>query len=151
MKRGFFPKVSQPKERTRAHHEEGQGLLEMALTLPILLLLVVAVVDFGRAFDALIVLTNAVREGARYGSRVEDMTVSDIQDLVVEDVLGSGTNITNMPDFEASHVTVEIGAHSVRVAVSYDFQLWFGGIIGLDTIELTKESVMPIMRAMASP
>ena len=151
MKRGFFPKVGQPKERKGVNHEKGQSLLEMALTLPILLLLVVAVVDFGRAFDAMIVLTNAVREGARYGSRVEGMTVSDIQDLVVEDVLGSGTNITNMPDFEASHVTVEIGAHSVRVAVSYDFQLWFGGIIGLDTIELTKESVMPIMRAMASP
>ncbi len=151
MKRGFFPKASQPEKQKCANHEEGQSLLEMALTLPILLLLVVAVVDFGRAFDAMIVLTNAVREGARYGSRVEGMTVSDIQHLVVEDVLGSGTNITNMPDFEGSHVTVEIGTNSVKVAVSYDFQLWFGGIVGLDTIELTKESVMPIMRAMASP
>jgi len=153
MKRGFYPKIGQPIERKEkgSPQEEGQSLLEMAFTFPILLLLVLAVVDFGRAFDAMIVLTNAVREGARYGSRVEGMTISEIQDLVVEDVLGSGTNITNMPDFEASHVTAEIGASAVRVAIRYDFPLWFGGLIGLDTIELNKEAVMPIMRAMASP
>lgn len=153
MKRGVYPRIRQRHKRRENgnQREEGQSLLEMAFTFPILLLLVLAVVDFGRAFDAMIVLTNAVREGARYGSRVDDMTVGEIQDLVVEDVLGSGTNITNMPDFEASHVTVDRDTSFVRVTVHYDFPLWFGGLIGLDTVELHKEAVMPIMAAMASP
>ena len=52
----------------RRRRERGQSLVETAIVFPILLLLLAAVVDFGRAFDAYIVLTNAAREGARYGA-----------------------------------------------------------------------------------
>jgi Flp pilus assembly protein TadG len=43
-----------------------QALVEFALTLPILLLLVLGAMDFGRMFYTKIVLTNAAREGANY-------------------------------------------------------------------------------------
>jgi Flp pilus assembly protein TadG len=39
--------------------------VELALVLPILLLLVFGIVDFGRAYNAQISLTQAAREGAR--------------------------------------------------------------------------------------
>lgn len=46
----------------------GSALVEFAIALPVLLLLVFGIVDFGRALFALNNLTNAVREGARLAS-----------------------------------------------------------------------------------
>lgn len=43
-----------------------QALLEFALIVPLLLLLIMGVLDFGRAFFIKITLTNAAREGAYY-------------------------------------------------------------------------------------
>ncbi len=48
--------------------ERGQSLVEMTLVVGLLLLLVAGTVDLGRAFHTYIVLTNAAREGARWGS-----------------------------------------------------------------------------------
>ena len=44
----------------------GQSLVEMALVLPILLVLVIGAIEFGRLFYTKIVITNAAREGAYY-------------------------------------------------------------------------------------
>lgn len=44
----------------------GQGLVEFALVLPLLLLLVLGVLDFGRAFYLGVALENSAREGAYY-------------------------------------------------------------------------------------
>jgi Flp pilus assembly protein TadG len=45
-----------------------QDLVEFALIFPVLMLLLFGVVDFGRIFHVLIAISNAAREGARYGS-----------------------------------------------------------------------------------
>ena len=127
----------------RESDQEGQSLVEMAITFPLLLLLLIAVIDFARIFDASIVLTNAVREGARYASLDGSLTQNHIQQMVVNDVTGSGTNITLMADFSASNVTFLRGTNDVQVTASYDFGLWFGGIIGLNTVHLERTAVMP--------
>jgi Flp pilus assembly protein TadG len=127
----------------RGNNQEGQSLIEMAFAFPVLVLLVVAVIDFARIFDASIVLTNAVREGARYGSKDESLSEAAIKDIVVGDVHGSGTNVTMMADFAASHVTVVRGAEDVTVTAAYDFGLWFGGLIGRSTVHLERTAVMP--------
>ena len=57
------PSVSPP--RSRANGERGAALLEVALTLPLLLLVCMGIFEFGRAFQTWQVLTNAAREGAR--------------------------------------------------------------------------------------
>jgi Flp pilus assembly protein TadG len=44
----------------------GQGLVEFALILPILLLLTIGALDIGRAFFVKVVLENSAREGAYY-------------------------------------------------------------------------------------
>jgi len=44
----------------------GQSLIEFALILPILLVLIVGALEFGRLFFTKIVVTNAAREGAYY-------------------------------------------------------------------------------------
>lgn len=126
-----------------ARRERGQSLVEAAVILPILLLLVAAVVDFGRAFDTYIVLTNAAREGARFGSLANPLTESEIKDLVYDDVVGSGTNITDLSGFQKDDIVLQASTDVVTVTVSYNVDLWFGGFIGLDQFHLQKTAVMP--------
>lgn len=52
--------------------DTGQSLVEFALTVPVLLLILMAIFDMGRAVYAQNVITNAAREGARYGTIAPD-------------------------------------------------------------------------------
>ena len=47
-------------------HEEGQAMVEFALILPIFLLILCGIIDFGWLFYNQLSLNNACREGARY-------------------------------------------------------------------------------------
>ncbi len=49
----------------RATREDGQALIEAALTIPLLLLLAIGILEFGRAYQTWQILTHAAREGAR--------------------------------------------------------------------------------------
>jgi len=48
--------------------ERGQTLVELALILPIIILILFGTLEFGRIFHSYIVITNAAREGARLGA-----------------------------------------------------------------------------------
>jgi Flp pilus assembly protein TadG len=137
-------KRANKRKETREIRETGQSVIEMALAFPVLLLLLLAVIDFARIIDAGIVLTNSAREGARYGSKDRSLTESDIQQLVVSDVLGSGSNVTVMDDFSTDNVGVVKGLDEVTVTITYNFGLWFGGLINMNSVELTREAVMPV-------
>ncbi len=50
----------------RGWGESGQAIVELAFALPILLILVIGVFEFGRAWNEQQVMTDAAREGARY-------------------------------------------------------------------------------------
>jgi Flp pilus assembly protein TadG len=54
--------------RRIAHRERGQAVVELALVLPIFLLLLLGVVQFGSVFRDYIALTDATRVGARQAS-----------------------------------------------------------------------------------
>lgn len=47
--------------------KQGQALVELALVLPLLILLVMGTMEFGRIFHSYLLITNASREGARSG------------------------------------------------------------------------------------
>jgi Flp pilus assembly protein TadG len=49
----------------RVRREDGAALIEAAFTLPIMLLVCIGILEFGRAYQAWQVVTNASREGAR--------------------------------------------------------------------------------------
>jgi Flp pilus assembly protein TadG len=54
--------------------QRGQTMTEFALVLPLLVLLLFGVIQFGIAFNNYITLTDAVRAGARKGSVARHMT-----------------------------------------------------------------------------
>ncbi len=57
--------VSKHKKKVRRRTEKGAAAVEFALVLPILVLLVFGIVEFGRAYNAYLSVTHAAREGAR--------------------------------------------------------------------------------------
>lgn len=48
-----------------ARAERGAAAVELAIVFPLLFLIIAGIVDFGRAYQAQVQLTNAAREGAR--------------------------------------------------------------------------------------
>jgi hypothetical protein len=132
----------------RESKQEGQSLIEFAVTLPLLLLLVVGTVDIGAGFKTYIVLTNASREGARSISifpsdqaqaraRIlnEASTVGLSDDLLAE----NSYSVTFSPGGP-----YEAGDH-VTVNVRYDYELLFGAITGIPDIEITASSTMVVL------
>lgn len=72
--------------RSARRHDSGQSLVEFALLLPVLLLIIFGVVDFGRA----IFQYSTVAEGARQAGRlaVVDQTVSAVQAKAIASTTG---------------------------------------------------------------
>jgi Flp pilus assembly protein TadG len=55
-----------PRGRTAWGDECGQALAEFALVLPLVLLFIAGIIEFGRAWNIKQIVTDAAREGARY-------------------------------------------------------------------------------------
>ena len=72
-------KARQPKPRRR---EAGQALAELAIMLPLMLILVIGVIEVNSAMNAYITVVNSARDGARLGSK-GSATTGEIQALVV--------------------------------------------------------------------
>ena len=61
-------------KKTVFRKRKGQSLLETALVMPVLVLLLVGIVDFGLLFNNYLVVANASREGARKAAVGADNT-----------------------------------------------------------------------------
>jgi hypothetical protein len=68
-----------PTQRRIDCGKVGQALVEFALVLPILLLLMVGLIDFGVIMHAQIVVTNAAWEGARAGATIVNPAEGDAE------------------------------------------------------------------------
>jgi len=101
-------------------NQRGAALIEMAFTLPLLLLISIGIIEFGRAFQTWQILTNAAREGARVAVLPggDDATVTArVQQYVQAGVLDAG--VTPTVTIQRT-VAVSFGTGS-RVIVSYPF------------------------------
>ncbi len=134
----------------------GQSLVEVAVALPILLVILAAIVDLGRAIDAYITITNGAREGARYGA-LHPNDEGNIALRTVNEANGSGTNLTAV-SLTTDNVNVTFpddGARwagaTVRVTVSYIMPMYFGGMVGLFELPIHKSADMEIIYSSISP
>ncbi len=106
---------TQLAERANQRRERGEGLVEFALILPVLMLVLMGIIDLGRAVYAYNVVANSAREGARYGIASPSDTVGMIN-VARSSAVGLDPN----------RITVTVNnptSDTIRVAVSYDFHL----------------------------
>lgn len=117
----------------RGKGEGGQSLVEFALVLPIFLLVLFAIVDFGMAFHAWITVTNSAREGARLGA--VRAAAADI-DQRVRDTAGSlgddlEVTVTNAEGDPGESVVVDVSyGYSLITPVADILAMISGGNIG---------------------
>jgi len=108
----------------RAHvrqDERGAALIEMAFTIPILLLISVAIFEFGRAYQTWQVLTNATREGARVAILMETT------DTAVRDTVRAYMQSGRLPNAPGATINIDrnvpMGTSTAsQVTVNYPFQ-----------------------------
>ena len=70
-------------------NEKGQAAAELALVLPVLLLILFGCIDLGRVFASWMTLTNAAREGARFGS-MHPLDVPGIRNAALAEATAGG-------------------------------------------------------------
>lgn len=143
--------------------ERGQSLVELAITLPILVLLLLGTLDFGMAIFSYSMLRDAAQEGAFYGS-FNPSNIAEIENRArnisprAEDEIFSSP--VQLRDTDLIKVSVralgnycqgaENGvANSIQVNVSYKYPLlipFIGRLIGSNTIPLTGTATNVILQ-----
>ncbi|MBU8932637.1 MAG: pilus assembly protein [candidate division Zixibacteria bacterium] len=122
----------------RVRRTDGNAVIEMALLLPILLLVIFGITEFGRAVMTTNVINSAAREGARLAAVSQLSDTLSVQARVEEVMLAA--NVT------PKTITVQYFAanNSVRVEVTSDFVVLSGDVLQVftGTIELSGTAVM---------
>ena len=95
---------------TRSRRDEkGAELIEFALVVPILLLLVAGIVDFGFMFQRYEVVTNAAREGARTAT-LPGYSQADVRQRVQSYLTSGGLSATPVIAIASAPTTLAAAA-----------------------------------------
>jgi hypothetical protein len=131
--------------------ERGQSLVEFALTLPLLVLLMLGILDLGRAVAAYNSVSNAARSAARVA--VVDQNADVVTQAAIEEAFGLGLSTADI-EFDANANDDDpciLQVCEVSVAVSYEYTAAtpiIGGIVGPITVR--SETRLPIERSFVS-
>ncbi len=122
------------RRRQRLGDDRGSELIELAIVLPLLLIMAAAIVDFGFMFQRYEVLTNAAREGARLGS-LPGYTATDVQNRVADYLNVAGMSGAPVPAVTFSNVAIGGGGPTISMVnvtafFPYNF-LYIGPIAGM--------------------
>ena len=139
--------------RSLCRDEDGQALVELALVLPLLLILVFAIVDFGLALNTENTADNianiAVRQAAVIASGTSNCSGSSSQTLPQYvsceiTATGSGMSVCNVAVSDTTTSGSYTAGDSIQVAVSTDFN-WLsiisGGVGGIGGTGITKTTI----------
>lgn len=143
MKRNSLP-IGRPDP------DRGQALVEFALILPILLILLLGLLDVGRAVAAYNSVSNAARSGARVA--IVNQNVSVITTAVEEEAFGlPQVNVLSDFNAESDAQCPRIGC-LVEVTVSTLYTPatpFISSLVG--EITVSSSSLMPMERVYVSP
>lgn len=121
---------------------KGQSMVEFALVLPIIIILLVGIFEFGQIFNAFLQINHASREGARVGA----LRGTDGE---IETVVRASASTLDQAQL-AVIVTPAIGSrtrgNSVTVEIEYDYQVVVGliGDVISDNVNLTTQTTMRV-------
>jgi len=124
-------------------NERGAAAVEFAILLPVLMLILFGVIEFGMIMYSREIITNASREGARTGivQATAKPTTGDIQTVVTNYLTGTG--------IDPNAVTTTIAGagltapNTLNVTVTYPYNFFVPALLGLgNSINLTGQTVM---------
>lgn len=144
--------------RARLQSESGAELIEVALTLPLLMLVLLGIIEFGFVFQQYEVITNAAREGARVAV-LPSYSTDDAKTRINNYLDASGLKSSSATVNVAAQTAVAIGTNCMvpmQATVSYPHPVpfiggiikYFGGTMGTMTLHAT--STMRVEVAAAS-
>lgn len=94
------------REHRKSGDERGVSLVEFAMILPLLLLLIFGIIEFGRLISARETVNQATRNSARYGS-ANQVTVNGVPQYLDCDLIrAAGTDTGGLVTITASEITV---------------------------------------------
>ena len=129
----------------RLRGEAGVAAVEMALVLPILLVILFGIIDFGLALYTKEVLANASREGARQGIRfvTPALTDSDIE-TITKDTLDKGYLDSSKATVTVTNAGGGFGTDlTVNIQYLFDFLVVSAFVPGMSSqITLQSTTVM---------
>ena len=161
-----MPVIKRKRKHTRG--ERGQSLVELAITLPILVLLLLGTLDFGMAIFSYSMLRDAAQEGAFYGS-FNPANVAEIENRARNISPRANDAVFSSPvrlrDKDLIKVNVQVlgracqgaendVANSIQVNVSYRYPIlmpFVGQLIGSRTIPLTGTATNVILQPPCRP
>lgn len=111
------------KLRKFYHNEDGQSMVELALTLPVLLILLCGILDFGWIYTNKLAVTYSSREGARYG--VINAAHSELDSIITSKVKSSSPEYMRQALVITTSLTSPSDPRSgdVNVLVVYKFKM----------------------------
>jgi Flp pilus assembly protein TadG len=123
--------------------DRGAAAVELALLLPVLLLVVFGLIDLGRALNAQITLTQAAREGARLAALSESNVVSRTQ-AAATGLSGVTVTVTACPSGSGptSDATVQVSYPFTFVTPVGALAKLFGSTTLGSSLTLTATEVM---------
>lgn len=137
----------------RPAEQIGQSLVEFALLFPVLLLILLGAVDLGRAFDAYVNITNASREGARYGSthptdtaNITTRVQAELAGLTVTSIVAECAPPPPSTSFSAGNCSAPSKGDQIRVTVTTSFQFLTLFLFNLPNIPMSNFTIMAIAK-----
>lgn len=131
--------------------EKGQGLVELAIILPLLLIILLGIIDFGRVFYAYVTVTNASREGARYGALhpgwIDENDNADPNNVLFHVIQEAANTVTILPE----DITVITDTNTITVTAQADFQAFFFGNLPYIRDFFPQTGVLPIVARSIFP
>lgn len=123
--------------------QHGQAMVEMALILPILLMLCVGIFEFGRIMGSSMVINNLARDGARYG--VVGHTDNEIRNLISAE--HAWLDEANMIVTISPAYTYRTTGDTLVVDIDYSVPLmttFFSNIVRTNTVSLSASCAMRV-------
>jgi Flp pilus assembly protein TadG len=134
--------------RRHTHRQDGQAVVEFVVILPVLLLVLIAIYQFGQVFVNYMDVTSAAREGARKAavSRTAG-TCTAVDSLAVSAAKGAGS------DLNQSNLTVTVNrtctnnayaqSSDVTVTATYPYSINIMGVV-VSSGTLTSATTMRV-------
>jgi len=128
----------------RGGRERGQSAVELAMVLPLLMLILLGCLDLGRAFAVRMTLANGTREGARYACMFPGEDPYVLEEMARRDILAQGLDDSSLA-VQVILPDVRVGGNPVQVTAVYTLPMFTSYLFGGKPLVIRAQSEMVIL------